>query len=134
MHYRYIYLLLLSILGVSTGGVAFSLVGLSYLMIGLIDKFGLDRTFQILSGVFLFICLVAAQAFVPTDFATEEQNVKEAERKNHKIYLTLLKNKQLCVFLFANFIYSFSYSVSYVHQVMKFNFHSFTVFNIYSMR
>ena len=108
--------------GASTGGVAFLLVGLSYLLIGLIDRFGLDRTFQILSGAFFVICVIAAQAFFPTDFPVKGRKNITKKRRSHKIYLHLLKNKRLCVFLFANFIYSFSYSISYIHQVMKVNF------------
>jgi len=86
-------------------------------MVGLITKFGLDKTFQILSGVFFVICLLAALAFFPTDFPNEEQTEQKAERKSIMIYLELLKSKKLCVFLFANFIHSFSYSISYLHQV-----------------
>jgi len=93
------------------------LVGLSYLMVGQTNTFGLNRTFQILSGVFFVICFLAALAFIPTAFPSEGQADEDAERKSIMVYFKLLKNKKLCVFLFANFIFSFSYSISYLHQV-----------------
>ena len=95
------------------------LVGLSYLMVGQTNTFGLNRTFQILSGVFFVVCFLAALAFIPTAFPNEGQSDEDAERKSIMVYLKLLKNKKLCVFLFANFIFSFSYSISYLHQVIR---------------
>ena len=87
-------------------------------MIGLLDKFGLEKAFRILSAMFFVICLVAAQAFLPTDFPKDGKHGEdEAKRKKVAIYVKLLKNKPLCIFLLANFTYSFSYAVSYVHQV-----------------
>ena len=94
------------------------LVGLSYLMVGLTNTFGLNRTFQILSGVFFVICLLAVQALIPTDFPNERRT-DEAERKSIMVYLKLLKNKKLCVFMLANFTFSFSYPIAYLHQVLR---------------
>ena len=88
-------------------------------MVGQTNTFGLNRTFQILSGVFFVICFLAALAFIPTAFPSEGQADEDAERKSIMVYFKLLKNKKLCVFLFANFIFSFSYSISYLHQVIR---------------
>lgn len=96
------------------------LVGLSYLLNGLIDSLGLAGTFQILSAVIFAVCLISALAFLPTDFQSENETTTNVERKNVTVYAKLLKNKRLCIFLLANFTYSFSYSVAYVHQVCTF--------------
>ena len=103
--------------GLSTGFVAILLVGLSYLLVGLIDQIGIDKTFRILSLVFFITCLVAAQAFLPVDFSTDRGTEEEKKEKEATIYLKLLRNKRFAIFLSMNFIFSFSYAVSYVHQV-----------------
>ena len=104
--------------GLLTGGCILFQVGLSYLIIALLDNFGLERSFQILAAVTLVMCLVAAQAYLPTSYdEPQEEKDATANSKGISLYFSLLKNKLFSLFLFANFVVCFAYSVSSVHQV-----------------
>lgn len=107
--------------GLLTGGSILFQVGLSYLMIALLNNFGLEKSFRILSAVVLVTCLVAAQAYFPTSYdePQEKKDTTTANSKGISLYFGLLKHKLFNLFLLANFVLCFSYSVSSVHQVSE---------------
>ena len=104
--------------GLLTGGCILFQVGLSYLIIALLGNFGLERSFRILAAVILVMCLVAAQAYFPTSYdEPQEKEDTTANSKGISLYFGFLKQKVFSLFLFANFVLCFAYSVSSVHQV-----------------
>ncbi|XP_065066611.1 monocarboxylate transporter 10-like isoform X3 [Rhopilema esculentum] len=102
--------------GLQTGCVALLQAGFSSLLVLLLKEVRFERTFQILSAVFLVICLAGGLTFCPTSYAVEKDE-PEKKTTNFRIYFKLLKNKKICIFLVANFIVSFAYGVSSIHQV-----------------
>ena len=82
------------------------------------NNFTLERTFQVLATVMTLVCLISSQWFFPTTYESDEK-VNTAKKKGLNVYFYLLKNKAFCLYLFALFVCSFSYSVSNVHQVRK---------------
>ena len=114
---------LFSILAIQTGGCSIAEIGLSYFISFLLTKIGLERTFQILAAVFLFIGLTSSQLFFSTNYQNEGQ--PSWKSKGYQVYFKLLKNKPFGFFLFAMAILSFTYSVSSVHQVNSNNDRSF---------
>ncbi|XP_065066599.1 monocarboxylate transporter 10-like isoform X1 [Rhopilema esculentum] len=102
--------------GLLTGGCCISQVGLSYIIIWLVNNFTLERTFQVLATVITLACLISSQGFFPTTYESDEK-VNSARKKGLNVYFHLLKNKAFCLYMFAIFVCSFSYSVSNVHQV-----------------
>ncbi|XP_065066597.1 monocarboxylate transporter 12-like isoform X2 [Rhopilema esculentum] len=105
-------------IGLLTGGSVISQIGLTYLVIGLLDNFGWQRTLQILGAMLSVICILAALTYIPMNSGPEtaaDQNLRK--KSGFKEYLSLLKNKRFVAFLVANIVAGFSYCVTSVHQV-----------------
>lgn len=95
-----------------TGGSALAQVGIIYLVTYLVDHVGLQRTLQILAVIFFLICIICAQAFVPTTYEN-----RPSEEGGTNIYSTMLKSRSFQIFILANVIDCFAYSVSSIHMV-----------------
>ena len=108
-------------IGLLTGGSVISQIGLTYLVIGLLDNFGWQRTLQILGAMLSVICILAALTYIPMNSGPETVDQNLQKKTGFKEYVSLLKNKRFVAFLVANILAGFSYSVTSVHQASKGN-------------